>query len=51
MDKITRFWYLGYQNNRINLPDMIGSFASGTTNFLVAKNKTDKISQPFEDGF
>ena len=30
---------------------MIVSFASGATAFLVAKNGTKKLSQPFEDGF
>ena len=30
---------------------MIGSFASGATTSLVAKNRTKQLSQPFEDGF
>ena len=30
---------------------MIGSFASGATASLVAKNGTKQLSQPFEDGF
>ena len=30
---------------------MIGSFASGATASLVAKNGTNQLSQPFEDGF
>ena len=33
------------------MPDMIGSFASGATASLVAKNGTNQLSQPFEDGF
>ena len=35
--------------NRIDLLDMIGSFLSGTTASLVAKNGTEKLSQPFEE--
>ena len=31
--------------------DMTGSFVSGTTASMVAKNGTKKLSQPFEDGF
>ena len=34
----------------IKVPDMIGSFASGATASLVAKNGTNQLSQPFEDG-
>ena len=30
---------------------MIGSFASGATTSLMAKNGTKILSQPFEDGF
>jgi len=33
------------------VPNKIGSFASGGTASLVAKNGTKKLSQPFEDGF
>ena len=33
------------------MPDMIGSFASSTTSFLVAKNENKKLSQLFDDRF
>ena len=33
------------------MPNMIRSFASGATASLVAKNRTKKLSQPFEDRF
>ena len=45
------FWCSRCLNDRIEVPDMIRSFASGATASLVAKNRTKKISQPFEDGF
>ena len=38
-------------SNSIKVPDLIGSFASGATASLVAKNGTKKLSQLFEDGF
>ena len=34
-----------------HLLNIIGSFASGATASLLAKNGTKKLSQPFEDGF
>ena len=37
-----RFWRSSCLNNSINLPDMIGSLASGTNTSLVAKNGTIK---------
>ena len=43
------------QNDRIDLPDKIGSFSSGATTPMVVKNGTKKIiplpsiSQPFEE--
>ena len=45
------FWCSRCLNNHINLPKMIGSFASGATASLVAKNGTNKLYQLFEDGF
>ena len=36
-------------NWHINLPDMIGSFASGAIAFIVAKNRTKNLSQLFKD--
>ena len=38
-----RFWCSRYLNNRIDLPNMIGTFASGANASLVAKNWTKKI--------
>ena len=35
----------------MEVPDIIRSFVSGATAFLVAKNRTEKLSQLFEDGF
>ena len=35
----------------IDQPDMIGSIASGVTTSLMAKNRTRKLSQSFEDRF
>ena len=46
-----RFWCSRCLNNRIEVPDIIGSLASGTNALLVAKNGTRKISQPFGDRF
>ena len=37
------FWWFRCLNDRIDLPDMIGSFASGTTASMVAKSGTKKI--------
>ena len=37
------FWCSRCLNNRIDLPDMIGTFASGANASLVAKNLTKKI--------
>merc|ERR1712002_1043720 len=48
---VDRFWCLRCLNDRIKVPDMIRSFASGATASLVAKNGTKKLSQPFEDRF
>ena len=48
---IDGFWGSRCLNDRINLPDMIGTFASRTNVSLVAKNWTKKLSQLFEDGF
>ena len=38
-------------NDHIGLPNMIGSFASGATRSLVAKNRNKKLSHMFENGF
>ena len=38
--QVDRFWCLSCLNNRIEVSDMIRSFASGTTASLVAKNST-----------
>ena len=46
-----RFWCSRCLNDHIEVPDMIGSFESGATPSLVAKNGTKQLSQPFEDGF
>ena len=46
MDK---FWCSRCLNDRINLPDMIGSFASGAIAFIVAKNWTKTLSQLFKE--
>ena len=35
--------------NRIDLPDIMGSFASGATASQVAKNGTKYLSEPFEE--
>ena len=35
---VDRFWCLRYLNDHIVLPNMIGSFASGGTASIVAKN-------------
>ena len=45
------FWCSRCLNNRIDLPNMIWTFASGTTASLVANNVTKKLSQLYEDGF
>ena len=37
---LDRFWCSRCQNKYINLPDMVGSFASGTTTSIVPKNWT-----------
>ena len=37
-----RFWCSSCLNNSINLPDMIGSLASGANTSLMAKNRTMK---------
>ena len=42
------FWRSGCLKDRIDLPHMKGSFASGATSFLVAKNLTKKLSQQVE---
>ena len=44
-----RFWCSSCLNNSINLPDMIGSLASGANTSLMAKNGTKKISHLFEE--
>ena len=46
-----RFWCSRYLNNCIDLPHMIGSLTSGATSSLVAENRTNKLSQLFEDRF
>ena len=48
---VNGFWCLRCLNDRIEVPNMIGSFASGATASLVAKNGTKQLSQPFKDGF
>ena len=44
-----RFWHLRCLNNHNDIPDKIGSFASGPATSMVAKNGTKKLSQPFEE--
>ena len=46
-----RIWCSRCLNNRINVPNMIRSFASSATASLVAKNGTKELSHMFEDGF
>ena len=46
---VDRLWCLMCLNDRIDLPDMIGSFASGATASLVAQNGTKKMSHLFEE--
>ena len=43
------FWCSRCLNDHINLPDMIGSFASGAIAFIVAKNWTKTLSQLFKE--
>ena len=43
------FWCSRCLNNRIDLPNMIGSFASGATSSLIAENGTKSLSQLFEE--
>ena len=43
------FWCSRSLNDRIGLLNMIGSFASGTTASIVAKNWTNNSSQPFKE--
>ena len=40
-----------YLNDYMDVPNMIGSFASGATASLVVKIGAKKFHQPFEDGF
>ena len=47
--RITLFFIGRCFNGCINLPNMIGSFESGATASLGAKNGTEKLSQPFEE--
>ena len=49
--QVDKFGCLRCLNNFIDLPDMIESFSSGVATFMVAKNGTKELSQPFEDGF
>ena len=44
-----RLWCLGCLNECIEVPNMIGSFESGATASIVAKNWTENLSQPFEE--
>ena len=44
-----RFWCSRSLNDRIGLLNMIGSFASGATASIVAKNWTNNLSQPFKE--
>ena len=44
------FWCLRCLNDRIEVPNMKGSFASAANASLVAKNGTKQLSQPFEGG-
>merc|ERR1712148_917 len=41
------FWSSRCLNNRIDLPDKIGSFSSGATTSMVVKNGTKKLFEGF----
>ena len=41
---VDRFWFMMYLNDRIDLPDMIGSFASGSNTSIVAKIGTKDLA-------
>ena len=45
------FWCSRCLNDRIGLPHMIGTLATGATSSLLTKNWTEKSYQPFQDGF
>ena len=46
LEIMDRFWWSRCLNNHIEVPDMMGSFASSITASLVAKKETKKFSQP-----
>ena len=46
---IEGFWCPRCLNDYIYLPYMIGLLSGGTTSSLVAKNRTKKLSEPFEE--